>query len=1027
MLLVCAAPAGAAPTRVSLTFDDATATQYQAKDMLAAHGMHGTFYANSGNVGTDPYYMSWAQLHEIADAGNEIGGHTLTHARLTDLSQAEQETEVCDDRQNLVSHGFDVESFAYPYADWNISARDVVASCGYTSGRGVGNVGCPACSPGESIPPVDPYVLRTPQAWTSTTPLSTMQGYVTNAVQHGGGWVIIVLHDICNGCGPNGITAQQLSELSTWLEGQASNGVTVRTVSEVMEEPPPPPPLNVLQNPGLEDYPFPNSSPSCWERTSFAGPSGGGNIGSWSSTSDSHGGNAAERVDISSYNDGDQKLISVQDRVAANPSGVSATALATGGNLGAETFYYKVTATTVMGETQASSEVSATTTGPTASVSLNWSGSNGATGYRIYRATASGAETLLDSVGTATTYTDTGAATPGTATPPATNTALRTTSPCSPGPTPGHTYRVGAWYKTSAGVTARMIAYYRDAAGTWIFWRAQPIPPAADWNHVSWLTPQVPAGATALGVGFSLLSVGSAIVDDLSMGDVDVKVDQTIDFNAPSGVRYGDPDQDLGATASSGLPVDYTSQTTGVCTIVAGQLHVVAAGSCTIQADQAGDDYYNAAPQVERTFTIAKADQTIDFTAPTGVRYGDPDSDLGATASSGLAVDYTSQTTGVCTIVAGQLHVVSAGSCTIQADQAGDDNYNAAPQVERTFTIAKADQTIDFTAPSGVRYGDPDSDLGATASSGLAVTYASDTPSVCTIVSGQLHVVAAGSCTIDADQAGDDNYNPAPQVERTFTIAKADQTIDFTAPTGVRYGDPDSDLGATASSGLAVDYTSQTTGVCTIVAGQLHVVSAGELHDPGRPARQRQLQRRAPGRAHLHDRQGRPDDRLHRPDRRALRRPRPGPGRDRFVRPDRHLHQPDAQRLHDRRRPTAHCPVRHLHHRRRPGGRRQPQPSASGRTDLPDRRTGLSAPEGRDADVSPVRDRLQRVPCAESHARPIVVVRLLQPASAELGRADGRHAGRELTSRELDRQGHLCRATWRYTRHVLIHGRPQEE
>jgi hypothetical protein len=151
-----------------------------------------------------------------------------------------------------------------------------------------------------------------------------------------------------------------------------------------------------------------------------------------------------------------------------------------------------------------------------------------------------------------------------------------------------------------------MVTYYRSAAGVWTFWRAQPIPAAADWNHVTWLTPPLPAGATAVGVGFSLLSTGTATMDDLSLNDADAKIEQTISFTAPTGVREGDPDFDLGATASSGLPVVYTSQTPGVCTIVSGLLHVVDAGSCTIDADQPGDDYYNPAPQVERTWNIAR-------------------------------------------------------------------------------------------------------------------------------------------------------------------------------------------------------------------------------------------------------------------------------------------------------------------------------------------------------------------------------------------------------------------------------------
>src|SRR5438094_491664 len=52
-----------AETVVSLTFDDGIATQYNlAGPLLASHGMHGTFFINSGNVGTDPYFMSWSDI-----------------------------------------------------------------------------------------------------------------------------------------------------------------------------------------------------------------------------------------------------------------------------------------------------------------------------------------------------------------------------------------------------------------------------------------------------------------------------------------------------------------------------------------------------------------------------------------------------------------------------------------------------------------------------------------------------------------------------------------------------------------------------------------------------------------------------------------------------------------------------------------------------------------------------------------------------------------------------------------------------
>src|SRR5207245_6363278 len=68
---------------------------------------------------------------------------------------------------------------------------------------------------------------------------------------------------------------------------------------------------------------------------------------------------------------------------------------------------------------------------------------------------------------------------------------------------------------------------------------------------------------------------------------------------------------------------------------------------------------------------------------------------LKATASSGLAPSFTSSTTSVCTITAGgALTFVAAGTCTIKADQEGNDSFAPAPQVTRSFTVDKAPQAI---------------------------------------------------------------------------------------------------------------------------------------------------------------------------------------------------------------------------------------------------------------------------------------------------------------------------------------------
>ena len=143
LLLILPSAPSAATTVVTLGFDDGQTTQSQVGPMLASHGMHGIFYINSGEVGTSSYYLKWNQIHDLAAGGSEIGGHTLTHPNLPDLTTEQQRTQICDDRQNLLSQGFSpVVSFAYPYAHYTATTKQLVQECGYTTGRNVGKAGC---------------------------------------------------------------------------------------------------------------------------------------------------------------------------------------------------------------------------------------------------------------------------------------------------------------------------------------------------------------------------------------------------------------------------------------------------------------------------------------------------------------------------------------------------------------------------------------------------------------------------------------------------------------------------------------------------------------------------------------------------------------------------------------------------------------------------------------------------------------------------------------------------------------------
>jgi hypothetical protein len=156
-----------------------------------------------------------------------------------------------------------------------------------------------------------------------------------------------------------------------------------------------------------------------------------------------------------------------------------------------------------------------------------------------------------------------------------------------------------------------------------------------------------------------------------------------------------------------------------------------------------------------------------------------------------LVVSYASSNTGVATIVDNKIHLVGAGTTIITAVQTGNDTYNAATEASQSLLVNTQPQTIIFTELSGKKVGDADFIAGATASSGLVVSYSSSNTDVATIIDGKIHIVGAGSTTITASQEGNATYAGAASVPQTLTVGKQDQTITFEGLGEKKVGDAD--------------------------------------------------------------------------------------------------------------------------------------------------------------------------------------------------------------------------------------------
>jgi peptidoglycan/xylan/chitin deacetylase (PgdA/CDA1 family) len=433
-------------TIVALQFDDGDADQFQVRSMLNAHGMNATFFINSGRIGASGY-MTLDQLQTLQADGNEIAGHTVTHADLPTLDADEQARQVCNDRVALLNLGFPVRSFAYPYGDFNASTEQLVRNCGYNSARTIGGLvtptSCSGCPYSDTIPPHDLYAIPTPDSIKVGTTLAQMEGFVTQAEQHGGGLVPLVMHHVNSTCTDDYcVNPATLGQFLDWLQARASSGTTVAKIGDIVggavqpgvPGPQPPPPAtgpNLAQNPSLEVDANNDQVADCWQHGGF-----GTNTFTWTRTTDAHSGSFAEQVAVSSFSDGDRRLISRQD-------------------LGS----------------------------------------------------------------------------------------------CSPSVTPGHTYLVSAWYKTTGN--ARIVVYTRNTAGTWVFFaqQAAALPAASAWTKTSFTTPAVPAGTTALSIGMSLRSTGTLTMDDFSLGDTD-QTAPSVALTAPVDGQTVSGTVNLTATAS---------------------------------------------------------------------------------------------------------------------------------------------------------------------------------------------------------------------------------------------------------------------------------------------------------------------------------------------------------------------------------------------------------------------------------------------------------------------------------------------
>ena len=290
----------------------------------------------------------------------------------------------------------------------------------------------------------------------------------------------------------------------------------------------------------------------------------------------------------------------------------------------------------------------------------------------------------------------------------------------------------------------------------------------------------------------------------------------------------GDGIPDL-ATANENLNsiTSLTSLRTQQVTATATNIAAVGVGQHLVDAAYSGDSDYTGS--ISGTIALSgPIAQTISFPQPTAGSVGEQMT-LTATASSGLPVTF-SILSGPATLSGtnnATITYTAAGTVVIEAIQSGNGTYSAATPVTQSFSVTSSAQTITFGVLPTTAFTSTPPALNATASSGLTVSYASTTQSVCTVTGGKITFVTAGTCTVTASQPGNTSYAAATPVTQSFAVTATTQTITFAALPNTTLASSPLTLTATASSGLTVSYTSTTSSVCIVSGSTLTLIAAG--------------------------------------------------------------------------------------------------------------------------------------------------------------------------------------------------------
>lgn len=175
-----------------ISFDDIFASVHTlAFPYMQLKGIRGVVYLAEGKCNSSPSYANNSQISELHTAGWDIGNHTETHAALGTLTLSQQQTEISNCRDWIISQGWTNNAayrhVAYPGGSYDANTEASLLNTGSITGRTIFDR--------TQAHELDAFWLRTRQALVHTTTLSQAKSYIDRTIASGG-CIEINFHDI---------------------------------------------------------------------------------------------------------------------------------------------------------------------------------------------------------------------------------------------------------------------------------------------------------------------------------------------------------------------------------------------------------------------------------------------------------------------------------------------------------------------------------------------------------------------------------------------------------------------------------------------------------------------------------------------------------------------------------------------------------------------------------------------------------------------------------------------------------------